>query len=99
MDRMKKRKQQEEMKEAKVDRTWLVMLFILIENKATPEQQLQTYNAIISECEAESSIIHSEIQRLQAQRTTLCNMIQYIEVCFMFQSLKHRIQRSRCRCL
>ena len=80
MDRMKKRIQQAELKEAKADRRWLVRLLILVENKTTPEQQLQTYNDIISECEAESSIILSEIQRLQAQRTTLCEMIQYIEV-------------------
>ena len=83
MDRMKKRIQQAEMMEAKVDRTWLVILLMRVENRTTPEQQLQTYNAILNECEAESSIIQSEIQRLQAQRTTLCEMIQYIEVCIL----------------
>ena len=80
MDRMNKRMQQTEMKEAKVDRTWLVIFLILVETRTTPEEHLQTYNAILNECEAETSIIHSEIQRLQAQRTTLCEMIQYIEV-------------------
>lgn len=51
------------------------------------KQQLVESKATVRECESEITIISSEIERLQEQKNSLSNIINYIEVVFVMHSL------------
>lgn len=63
-----------------------------VEVASQTENLTPMYESIVEECEGQSSLLQSEIKRLQDQRATLYEMIKYIEVgcdfiCFMDRML------------